>query len=615
MSETTPRQTEHVSRESANLVAERIGQLKALFPDAVSEGKIDFDRLRAALGDSVTSGPERFNFSWAGRSDAVALLQMPSRATLVPCPEESVEFDTTKNLFIEGDNLEVLKLLYKAYAGKVKLIYIDPPYNTGQDFIYPDNFADPLAVYLQMTGQQDSSGNLLTSNPETSGRYHSAWLSMMLPRLFLARQLLRDDGVIFVSIDDHEIHHLRMLLNEVFGEEHFLCCLVWKRRQVSDNRNVNNISTDHEYVLAFGKRQTVFKGEAKDLTKYSNPDNDPRGPWMSDNLTGLASKAERPNLHYDLENPETGITYPPLASRGWAYEPATMSKLVQAGQILWPKQQDGRPRLKRFLQDIRSQFTGFSSLQDVGFTTDGTREVESIFGAKVFAFPKPVKLVRMLCEQATDAEDIVLDFFAGAGTTAQAVMELNRNFGSNRRFILVQLPEPTNNKDFPTIAEIAKERIRRNIALLKKDIGDFTRNEPEDLGFRVFKLGESNFVSWSGTPDRDPEKYHEQMSLFVDPLRLGWTPENVLWEVAIKEGYGLNSIIEPVDCEVNTVYRVVDPDKDPPQSFRGCLDETLNPDIAKALALTADDLFVCRDRALDDTLAANLALQCRLKTI
>jgi adenine-specific DNA-methyltransferase len=229
MSNPTQRQSEPVARESANLAAERVGQLKALFPDAVSEGKIDFDRLRAALGEAVAGGPERFNFGWAGRADAVALLQTPSRATLVPCPEESVAFDATRNLFVEGDNLEVLKLLHKAYAGKVKLCYIDPPYNTGQDFIYPDNFADPLAAYLQLTGQQDAAGNLLTSNPETSGRYHSAWLSMMMPRLFLARQLLRDDGVIFVSIDDHEVHHLRMLMNEVFGEENFVENFVWKR--------------------------------------------------------------------------------------------------------------------------------------------------------------------------------------------------------------------------------------------------------------------------------------------------------------------------------------------------------------------------------------------------
>lgn len=422
---------EHVAPTTGDVAESQVAKLRELFPEVFVEGKIDFEKLKVTLGAAAEAGPGRFHFSWAGKDDAVSLLQTPSAGTLVPCPEESINFETTRNVFIEGDNLEVLKLLFKPYFGRVKLIYIDPPYNTGQDFVYPDNYADPLKTYLQITGQVDAEGNLLTSNPETSGRYHSTWLSMMYPRLFLARQLLKEDGVIFVSIDDHEAHHLRLLMNETFGEENFIACFVWKRRQVSDNRNLDNVSTDHEYIVAYSRGDGSLLGTAKDLTKYENPDNDPRGPWMSDNLTGLANSEERPNLHYDIVNPETGQSYPPLGSRGWAYDKKAMAKLINEGRILWPAKPDGRPRLKRFLNEIRSQFTGFSSIQDFGYTTDGTRTIEELFGEKVIQFPKPVAVPRKLGEQTTSSTecDVVLDFFAGSCTTAQAILEMNHADG------------------------------------------------------------------------------------------------------------------------------------------------------------------------------------------
>ncbi len=609
-------QREHVAVTSADPVTDRAAQLRALFPDLFADGKLDVAKLRESLGEAVAGEGEGYRFSWEGRTDAVEILRTPTRATLLPAPAESVDFDTTNNLYIEGDNLEVLKLLYKPYSGRVKLIYIDPPYNTGNDFIYPDDFRDTLANYLKQTGQSDDAGNLLRSNPETSGRYHSDWLSMMYPRLFIARSLLRDDGVIFVSIDDHEVHHLRMLMNEVFGEENMLCTVIWKRRQVSDNRNVNNVSTDHEYIIAFGKGDAVFNGSAKDLTKYKNPDGDVRGPWMSDNMTGLANKEERPNLHYELVNPESNISYPPLASRGWAYELATMQRMISEKRILWPSNPDGRPRLKRFMNELQNTVTGFSSMQSLGYTTDGTREIEDIFGEKLFAFPKPVSVPRTVVEQCTsiDEGDIVLDFFSGSATTAQAVLELNREDGGNRRFVLVQLPEPTGNKKFPTIAEIGKERIRRVITRMKSASGDLTRTEPEDLGFKVWKLAESHFALWAGVPNRTPEEYQKQMRLIAEePLRPGWTAHGLLWEVALKEGYGLNSTIEAVAGVAATVYKVTDPEKD--QHFLACLEDKLPAEIAKQLELTVNELFVVRDLALDDTLASNLALQCRLKVI
>ena len=609
---------EHVGASSGDVLEAQIARLRDLFPEVFVEGKIDFDKLRLTLGGAAESGPGRFHFSWAGKDDAVNLLQTPSAGTLVPCPQESINFETTCNIFIEGDNLEVLKLLFKSYFGRVKLIYIDPPYNTGQDFVYPDNYTDPLKTYLQITGQADAEGNLLTSNPETSGRYHSTWLSMMYPRLFLARQLLKEDGVIFVSIDDHEVHHLRLLMNETFGEENFIACFVWKRRQVSDNRNLDNVSTDHEYILAYSRGDGTLLGTAKDLTKYDNPDNDPRGPWMSDNLTGLANSEQRPNLHYDIVDPETGQPYPPLASRGWAYDRKAMAKLISEGRILWPAKPDGRPRLKRFLNEIRSQFTGFSSIQDFGYTTDGTRTIEELFGEKVIQFPKPVAVPRKLGEQTTSTTggDIVLDFFAGSCTTAQAVLEMNHADGGNRRFICVQLPEPTENKTFSTIAEIGKERIRRVIGKLAKEaqpsLGE--REAPEDLGFKVFKLSKPNIQQWPEGEDRDPEAYAQKLALFNDPLVAGWTPENVIWEVALREGFGLNTHFASRDLgNGNKVYDVLDDDTG--QKFIICLDDKIPIDLAKHCELTLDDLFICRDVALDDSAAANLALQCRLKTI
>jgi adenine-specific DNA-methyltransferase len=281
---------EPVSRVAADLVAEQVGNLKELFPNVVSEGKIDFDKLRLTLGDAIVEGTqERFSFSWTGKREAVQVLQTPSAATLIPCPEESVNFETTQNLIIEGDNLEVLKLLFKPYFGKVKLIYIDPPYNTGQDFVYPDDYADPLGTYLQLSKQADSEGNLLTSNPETSGRYHSAWLSMMYPRLFLARQLLRENGVIFVSIDDHELHHLRMLMNEVFGEENFVANVVWQKRYVS-NVTAKYLSDMHDHVVVYARQienisVNRLERSEEQLADYKNPDEDVRGPWRAQDLS------------------------------------------------------------------------------------------------------------------------------------------------------------------------------------------------------------------------------------------------------------------------------------------------------------------------------------------
>ena len=613
------RKGEPVALMTPDFLGEQKEQLRQLLPHVFTEGKIDVEKLRAALGETADERPERYAFTWAGKRQSILELQKPTWGTLIPAKGESVNFDTTQNIFIEGENLEVLKLLYKAYFGRVKMIYIDPPYNTGGDFVYPDNFADPKDAYLRVSGQKDDDGNLRTSNPESSGRYHSAWLSMMYPRLFLARQLLRDDGVIFVSIDDHEIFNLRLLMNEIFGEENFLIQLIWHRRQMADSRNQDRASTDHEYVVVFKRGAAKLRGIDVDTEKYQNPDNDPRGEWFSADLTGLANKEQRPNLHYDVTNPETGMVYPPSPTRGWGCGQEKMAWYIANKRILWPSKPDGRPRLKKFLSEVKNFQTGFSSMLDVGHTTEGTRTIQELFGEKIFPFAKPVSLIAELIRQATEADgnDIVFDFFAGSATTAQAVMEQNAKDGGNRRFVLVQLPEPTGRKDFPTIADLSLERIRRVSKSLdstekKQDL--LKGAQSQDTGCVAFKLVMSNFKKWIQEENATPEKLAQAMELFNDPLANGWKPENVIYEVAVKEGFSLALRVEKISAvKGNKIFQVTDAEKG--QSFRICLDDDLKAATVKELNLKKDELFICRDMAIDDKTAANLALQCRLKTI
>lgn len=597
--------TQPVARESASIPEDQLSSLHACFPEAFAEGKVDMDKLRDTLGDIVETNSERYSFTWAGKKEAIRILQTPSRATLVPSKEESVNFDDAQNIFIEGDNLEVLKLLYKSYFGMVKMIYLDPPYNTGHDFIYPDNYADPLDTYLKLTGQRDANGNMLTSNADTNGRYHSAWLSMMYPRLFLARQILRDDGIVFVSINDVELHNLRSLMNEIFGEENFIGQFVWKSRISEDSRATSGLSADHEYILCYGRSdQAVLRGSEKDLEKFANPDNDSRGPWRSADLTGMATKERRPNLHYDLIDPKTGINYgiPPL---GWRFEPKKMTEKIAEGRILWPSDSSGRPRHKLFLNEMKSLYKNISSVITDISTSDGTKELKELLGDGMFPFPKPSKLIQLLVEQITDEGDTILDLFAGSGSTAHAV--LNQN--GERKFILVQLPEPTP-EDSPamksglsTIAKLGMERIRRVLKKLKSE-----------SGFKVFELAESNYRPWTGIEQRDSAALVKQMEAFNDPLIQGWKPENLLYEIAIKEGFSLNIQAEHIEkVKGQEVHRVTDPDRE--QFFYLCLDDKLNIENLSSLKIKQDDLFICRDVALDDTAAANLALQCRLKTI
>lgn len=620
---TKSKAVERVPDHTPDMRNELLTQLRAIAPEAFTEGRLDLDKLGRLTGTLTSEGPERFSFTWSGKREAVAMLQAPTRATLVPNSEGSINFEDAQHIFIEGENLETLKALYRAYYGRVKLVCIDPPYNTGNEFIYSDSFADPLDHYLRVTGQKTNGGEYLTTQPEKGGRVHSAWLSMMFPRLALARQLLCDDGIICVSIADHELANLRLLMNEIFGEENFIAQLVWKSRKFPDSRSTTQVSVDHEYILAYRRSfDGQFRGIERDETKFKNPDYDPRGPWMSRSILGLATAEQRPNLHFPITDPATGTSYDPPASRGWRYSRSRMARLIEEGCILFPASPDGRPREKKFKKDLQTEFMAFPSIIDDVFTSDGTAEIRDLFGFQAFDFPKPTELIRRFVEQATSDEDIVLDFFAGSCTTAQAVMEQNRRDGGQRRSICIQLPEQLDPESevvrhgFTDLAKLGLCRIQKVIARFSEaDTGRLISENDNGLtlGVRAYRLSESNIRPWTGVETMDADAYADQLDAFTDTLIDNWKSESVIWEVALREGFALTSQIEKREVEGREIFCVTDPERE--QNFYICLDDTITVDAVRALGLTRENLFVCRDQALDDTLAANLALQCRLKVL
>ncbi|MEU9327622.1 site-specific DNA-methyltransferase [Streptomyces canus] len=537
---------------SMDVVSDNVEQLKVLFPDAFTEGKIDFEVLKQILGGEVEEGEEKYGLSWRGKRRARQIALTQSAGTLRPCPQDSVDWDTTQNLMIEGDNLEVLKLLQKSYAGKVKLIYIDPPYNTGKDFVYADNFRSGIDHYLTVTQQVQEGGSRTSSERETYGRMHTAWLDMMMPRLRLARNLLKNDGAIFISCDDIEAGNVRALMDEIFGSENFVAQFVWQARKFTDARAITNISTDHEYIICYSRNAGFSaRGVPRDEGKFANPDEDPRGPWMSRSILGLANKEQRPNLHYTITEPHTGRSFDPDPATGWRYAQDRMAGLIESGCIIFPKKDDGRPREKKFRADMKSDFIAFRSVIDWVRTSDGSDEVKELLGEGVFPFPKPTELIRRLVEQVAGVGDVVLDFFSGSGSTGHAVMKQNIADGAGRKFILVQLPEilsPANRDQGravkfcgeigreSNISEITKERLRRAGAQLKAG----SLSAEIDTGFRVFKLDKSNIRPWDATP-----KDLEQETLdSVDNILPGRSEQDVLYELLLHLGLDLCVPIE-----------------------------------------------------------------------
>ncbi len=601
---------EQLDGKSMDIVSENITKLKELFPDVFSEGKVDFEALEATLGEYLDTKEERYSFNWSGKAKARRIAQTPSTGTLRPAKDESKNWDSTENLYIEGDNLEVLKLLQKSYHKQVKMIYIDPPYNTGKDFVYKDNFKDNIKNYMEQTGQVDTDGNKLSTNSDALGRYHSNWLNMMYPRLKLARNLLKDDGVIFISIDDNEITNLRKLCDEIFGEDNFIGEFIWKKRSGANDAK-NFVSIDHEYIVCYSKYNfTQLKGIQKTFENYKNPDDDPRGKWTSGDLTCNKNATERPNLYYPITDPVTGITYECNKNRVWRTIREKMEDFIIQGKILFPKSGTGTPMYKRHLSEVRSDYQPISSMLGNYYNANSTKALRRILGEQIFDYPKSLDLLKKLLEQGLNNNDIVLDFFAGSSSTAHAVIELNED-GGNRKYIMVQLPEAIDENSeaykvgYKNICEIGKERIRRAGETIKADKSDKDLSDL-DIGFKVFKLDSSNIKAW------DPESENLEESLFdaVNNIKSDRTEEDLLYEILLKYGLDLTLPIEELTLAGKKVYIVG------LGALVICLDEQITLDTVEAIAklkeqYESDDLMrvVFRDNGFKDAEVKTNAIQ------
>ena len=609
---------------SADMVGENVEHLKTLFPEAFTEGKVDFDVLRQLLGDEIDEREEKYGLNWHGKRRARQLALTPSTGTLRPCPEESVDWDTTRNLMIEGDNLEVLKLLQKSYAGKVKLIYIDPPYNTGKDFIYPDNYRDNIRNYLELTGQIDSENRKLSSNTEASGRFHTDWLNMMYPRLKLARTLLRNDGVIFVSIDDAEVANLQIVCEDIFGDDNFISNFVRRRRMATGMRDTL-VSPDHEYVLAYAKNIEELKlyGFARQQSDF--PLSDEKSAYRSTDLTVGMTREMRPNQHYAIRHPTLRTEYWPPDERVWRFQPETMERHIAAGNIIWPDDNPSgrmtRPRFKtRYIESedkVNPISTWISTKREyrregqkeatliAGLNQDGTKEMRDLFGVQLLEYPKPLSLLKGIIDISTQFDDVILDFFAGSGTAGQASWECSISDGAVRRFIMVQLPEPSERHDYETIAEITKERLRRAGSKIKDENPMFAG----DLGFRVFKLDTSNIRAWEpGRGDLDKTLLDS-----IDHIKPDRSEPDILYELLLKLGLDLCTPIETRSIAGKSVQSIGG------GTLIACLDENIAQEEVEPLALgiadwrtelepTGDSTVVFRDRAFaDDVAKTNLA--------
>lgn len=624
--------------ESPDMVQGNVEKIAALFPNCVTEGPdghgglkraIDFDKLRQMLSGDVLEGDEAYEFTWVGKKAAMVEANKPTRQTLRPCPEESKNWDTTENLYIEGDNLQVLKLLQESYLGKVKMIYIDPPYNTGHDFIYNDHFEMDRGEYEQQTSMFDEDGNRnFIENTDSNPRFHSDWCSMMYSRLMLARNLLAEDGIMFISIGEEEIESLYSICDEVFGKSRHIGTFIWKRRQMVDSRSKSGVSEDHEYMLCFAKESCQrIRGANTDMSKYANPDNDARGLWMSADMTGLATASQRPNLHYNIVNPETGIEYecPPL---GWRYDRKRMNELIRNKEIIWPTGKEGRPRRKKFVKDLQNQYTGFSTVLQTVFNTQGTRELKMLFdGEDFFDFPKPTDLLKMMIQQGTDSDSLVLDFFSGSATTAHAVMQLNAEDGGHRKFIMVQLPEACDEKSeaykagYKTICDIGKERIRRagqkivevnahllnavRVGALQKGepYAEFTTSETArkaqqeiaatlDTGFRVFKLDDSNMRDVYFAPDDYTQDMLSMMESNIKPDR---TALDLLFGCLLEWGLPLSMPYRSETIDGCTVHTYNDGD------LIACFDEQIPATVVEAIARRQPLRAVFRDSSFSSS--------------
>ena len=609
-----------LNMHTPNLADENYAKLAALFPNAVTESidpetgevvrAIDKDVLMQEINTHVVEGrEERYQFTWPDKRKAVLAANAPISAALRPVRADSVGKDGTpggwdsENLYIEGDNLDVLKLLRETYLGKVKMIYIDPPYNTGNDFVYPDDFAEDTDSYMARSGQYDEQGNRLTPNPESNGRFHTDWLNMMLPRLRIAKEILSPDGFIFISIDDNEMSNLSKVADEVFGKQNFVTAFIWRRRVPSAMSSVN-WSVDHEYVFCYRKStQADLRGNDKTYEKYSNPDNDPRGPWMADNLTVGMTSTQRPNQAYDLVDPKTGKVYPFNPNRVWAFIPESMQHMIEEGRIVFPDDTTKRPMQKRFMNELKKSTDPYSSIMidSVGLNSEATKFLQKLLGGNFFSYAKPLSLLRELVMQATGLNDIVLDFFSGSATTAHAVMQLNAEDGGHRKFIMVQLAEACDEKSeaykagYQNICEIGKERIRRAGRKIKEEAG--LTAQDLDIGFRALRLDSSNMQDVYYNPAALTQS---MLDMTTDNIKPDRTPEDLLFQVMLELGVPLSSKIAETTIDGHKVFDVAN------GFLLACFDAGVTTETVTAIAKRHPYYAVFRDSSLQsDSVAAN----------
>jgi adenine-specific DNA-methyltransferase len=575
---------------------------------------VDFDQLRQELSESIVEGPqERYQLNWPGKREALLTTNAPIAKTLRPCRQESIEFDTTKNLFIEGDNLDVLKLLQETYLGKIKMIYIDPPYNTGNDFIYEDDFSESSDAFLKKSNQVDDSGNRLVVNKDSNGRFHSDWLSMMYPRIKLARNLLTEDGVFFITLDDTEVANMRRIGDEIFGEGNFVANVVWQKKYAVANDDPG-IGVMHDHVLVYRKSEAFVRGllprKAEQNARYTNPDEDPRGKWASDNYVSNKSKDERPTLWYSITHPRTDVEVWPEEHAVWRYSKEKHLQMEKEGRLYWgPNQSYKKPRLKRYLKEVQQGIVPptWWTFEECGHNDEAQKETAALLGQKVFSTPKPIRLIDRMITIAAVKDGIILDFFAGSGSTAHATLKANARDGSNRRFIAVQLPEALSEDNSTqksaalfckqigvdgNIAELTKERLRRAGNEVRQEESNESWNK--DVGFRVLKVDTSNMAPIHYSPE---ELDRANLDLFVDNIKPDRTPEDLLFQVMLDWGVDLALPIAKQTIQDKEVFLVDG------NALAACFDNRggIDEDFVKELAKRQPLRVVFRDAGFKDS--------------
>lgn len=602
---------EKLKLTSLEIKDNQLQKLKELFPEVFTEGlKVDWDKLRVALGESVETGKERYGMNWPGKADCFKTIQQSSIATVFPCRGESVDFDTSENLFIEGDNLEVLKLLQKSYLGKIKLIYIDPPYNTGNDFIYPDNYAENLSTYLEYTGQIDGEGRKFSTNTEIDGRFHSKWMNMMYPRLFLAKNLLKEDGIIFISIDDKEVDNLKKIANEIFGEENFIGCIVRTTGQTT-GQDSDGLGSSFDYLLVYSKSPNRgLNGlplTEHDLKRFENEDE--KGKYAYDQMRKTGSndkRADRPNMYYAVADPDGNLVFP-FGPGGyescWRFEEKTYKKLLDEGIIFWKKTKKDNievwwPYVKYYLEGRTKRPSPL--WDDLEGNKKASRDLRALFdGKKIFDFPKPIELIQRIIAISCEQNDIVLDFFSGSGSLGHAVLDYNFRNQSKLKFICIQLPQSTepdseaSKLGFKTIADIAKDRIRRAAIKLKSNPikgGNLFQNDNRlDLGFKVFKLAQSNFKIWDSGMEKELESIQQALFDHVAHISPEAQQEAILYELLLKSGFELTTHIDKLELAGKDVYSISDGE------LLICLEKKLTNDVLKAIGERRPSRVICLD--------------------